>query len=97
MNSISTRIAAGALVNSYSPRSQSVPNPGKLSVQDIPSEADADHRQVDPVQTDVSFSTYGSRGEHLAVVVTDKETGAIIREIPSKDMQKLHVHLEVIA
>ncbi len=96
MNSIGTRITAGALVNSYSPRSQSVPNPGKLSVQDIASEAD-DNRQVDPVQTDVSFSTYGSRGEHLAVVVTDKETGAIICEIPSKGMQKLHVHLEVIA
>jgi uncharacterized FlaG/YvyC family protein len=48
------------------------------------------------VQTDVSFSTYGTKNEHLAVVVTNRETGDIIREFPTKEMQKLHGHLDLL-
>jgi len=29
-------------------------------------------------------------------VVKNQETGEVIREIPSKEMQKLHVHLDML-
>jgi uncharacterized FlaG/YvyC family protein len=48
------------------------------------------------VQTDMSFSTNGSRNEHIAVLIKNRETGEVIREIRSKEIQKLHVHLEVV-
>jgi flagellar protein FlaG len=42
----------------------------------------------------LSFSAYGNESENVAVVVTDKETGKIIREIPSKELQNLYTKLE---
>jgi len=48
------------------------------------------------VETELSFSTYGARDERIAVVVKNKHTGEVIREIPSEEMQKLHVHLDML-
>lgn len=46
--------------------------------------------QIDTMNVNLSFSTYGEQGEHIAVVVADKETGEVIREIPSKEIQDLY-------
>lgn len=42
----------------------------------------------------LSFSTYGENGESISVVVTDKDTGKVIREIPPKELQHLYTKLE---
>ncbi|HOU78782.1 MAG TPA: flagellar protein FlaG [Syntrophales bacterium] len=43
------------------------------------------------------FSTYGNRGEKVAVVVADKETGEVIREIPPKEIQNLYARMSELA
>ena len=92
MNSIDVRIAIGEMAGvGRATQSDSVKSP----IKDTFTQA-ASHIQSNPDQTDVSFSTYGSRNEHLAVVIRNKETGEVIREVPSEEMQKLHVHLEVM-
>jgi uncharacterized FlaG/YvyC family protein len=96
MDSIDTRIAIGRMAASIGARSQSKSLSGKLSVKDAAEKPGPDHTYLDPVRTEASFSTYGSRNERIAIVVKNKETGEIIREIPSEEMQKLHVHIDML-
>jgi len=49
--------------------------------------------QIDSMNVSLSFSTYGENGERIAVVVADKETGEVIREIPPKEIQNLHAKM----
>jgi uncharacterized FlaG/YvyC family protein len=48
------------------------------------------------VQKEASFKTYGSNNSRIAIVVKYKETGEVISEFPSKEMQKLHAHLDML-
>jgi flagellar protein FlaG len=45
--------------------------------------------EIDTMNVSLSFSTYGEQGEYIAVIVADKETGEVIREIPAKEIQDL--------
>jgi len=91
MNSIDCRIAIGEMTASSPSKTE------KLNVKNTPAQAGSVHTHPNRVvQTDISFSTYGSRNEHIAVLIKNKETGEVIREIPSEEIQKLHVHLEVM-
>ena len=96
MNCIDTRVAIGGMATSVRARLQPESRSEKLPVKDTAVKPTPDNSQFNSVQTDVSFSTYGSKSEHLAVVVTNRETGEVIRELPSKEMQKLHGHLDVL-
>ena len=97
MNNINTRIAIGGMAASVGTRSQSESHPGKLSTKDVAAKSGPGSNQINPVQTEASFSTYGSRNERIAIVVKNQATGEVIREIPSKEMQKLHAHLDMLA
>ena len=46
--------------------------------------------QIQRMNVSLEFSHYGGRGEKIAVVVTDKATGEVIREIPSRQLQNLY-------
>jgi hypothetical protein len=92
MDSIDTRIAIGRMASSIVARAKSEPHRENLPARDTPVRSGPDN----PVQTDISFSTYGSHNEHIAVVIKNQDTGEVIREIPSEEMQKLHVHLDVL-
>jgi hypothetical protein len=94
MNSIDNRIAIRTMAVGVGARSISEPS-WKTACQGYPNLSNL-RTQPKPVQTDVSFSTYGSKHEHLAVKITNKETGEVVREIPSRETQKLHVHLEAL-
>ncbi len=96
MRSIDTRIAIGGLAASVGARLHSESHSGKLPVKDTAAKSVADNTQPDPLQTTVSFSTYGSHNERICIVVKNKETGEVVREIPSKEMQKLHDHLDML-
>jgi uncharacterized FlaG/YvyC family protein len=48
---------------------------------------------LESMNISLSFSTYGKKGEDISVTVTDKDTGTVIREIPSKGIQDLHTKL----
>lgn len=96
MNSIDTRIAIAGMAASKETGSQSRHSLVKMSVKENAAGTGPGNAQRYPVETDLSFSTYGPRNERVAVVVKNKHTGEIIREIPSKEMQKLHVHLDML-
>ena len=75
MKSIETSIAIGEMATSVGARLQSESHSGKLSTKDVAAKSGPGNTRLNPVQTDVSFSTYGSKSEHLAVVVTNRENG----------------------
>ncbi len=52
---------------------------------------------IQQMNVSLQFSTYGTRGEKIAVVVADKETGEVIREIPAKEIQKLYARMTELA
>ena len=97
MDSIDTRIATVGMATRIGAGEKSESHSGKPPVTDTATKSSPGNTQFNPVQTEVSFSTYGSRNERTAIVVKNKDTGEVIREIPSKEMQKLHVHLDVLA
>lgn len=45
----------------------------------------------------LSFSTYGENNSKIAVTVTEKDTGRVIREIPSQELRNLQDKLEKLA
>jgi uncharacterized FlaG/YvyC family protein len=96
MNNIDTLITIYGMAASTGARSKPEPQHGKVPVKDTATTPCPDNAEFNPVRTGVSFSTYGSRNERIAVVVKNQETGEVIREIPSKEMQKLHVHLDTL-
>ena len=49
--------------------------------------------QLEPMNISLSFSAYGNKGEDIAVIITDKSTGKVIREIPSKEIRELQTKL----
>lgn len=49
---------------------------------------------ISSMNINVSFSTYGDEKERTAIVVTEKESGKVIREIPPEELQKLHMKME---
>jgi uncharacterized FlaG/YvyC family protein len=95
MNNIDSRIVIGGMTPGTGSKSKTESSPEKMSVKDNVSGISA--RNPRPfVETELSFSTYGARDERIAVVVKNKHTGEVIREIPSEEMQKLHVHLDML-
>jgi flagellar protein FlaG len=53
--------------------------------------------QIDRMNVSLQFYTYGDHGEKIAVVVADKQTGEVIREIPSKEIQELYAKMSELA
>jgi flagellar protein FlaG len=42
----------------------------------------------------LTFTPYGKENENMAVTVSDKKTGEVIREIPPKELQDLYVRMD---
>jgi uncharacterized FlaG/YvyC family protein len=87
------------------PGSVSDPPPRKESSGKVPEEPiklsnDAVKKMLQDIEDNLqsmnislSFSTYGKNNENVAVVVREKETGKVIREIPPKELQSLYTKL----
>ena len=50
--------------------------------------------QINVINSSLSFQVYGNDKDRMAIVVSDKETGKIIREIPSKEVQQMQTKLD---
>ena len=74
MNSIDNSIAIRGMAARAGARSQSESHSGKPPVKDTTIKSGPGNTRLNPVQTEVSFSTYGSRNERIAVVVKNKDT-----------------------
>lgn len=96
MDSLDHPIAIGGIAASIGARSQSESHHGKLPLKDTASKSGLGNTQLDPVQKETSFKTYGSNNRRIAIVVKNEETGEVISEFPSKEMQKLHAHLDML-
>ena len=48
---------------------------------------------LDSMNVSLQYSFYGASGEKVAVTVVNRETGQVIREIPSKEMQALQTKM----
>ena len=49
---------------------------------------------LDNRNINIAFSTYGTKNEKIAVTVTEKETGKVIREIPAEELQRLSARMD---
>ncbi len=54
-------------------------------------------KNLDSMNISLAFSTYGEDDKKIAVTVTEKETGKVIREIPSEEVQRLATKMEEMA
>jgi flagellar protein FlaG len=53
--------------------------------------------QLQRMNVSLEFSRYGTHGEKIAVIVADKTTGEVIREIPSRELQDLYSRINDLA
>jgi flagellar protein FlaG len=53
--------------------------------------------QIQRMNVSLEFSRYGERGEKIAVVLANKATGEVIREIPPKEIQNLYNSINDLA
>ncbi|MCK9273919.1 MAG: flagellar protein FlaG [Syntrophales bacterium] len=65
--------------------------PGTDAVREITSMI---QDEIDSMNIKIAFSTYGDGDECICIVVKNKETGEIIREIPPEELQRLHGKME---
>ena len=50
--------------------------------------------QISQANISINFSTYGPRNNKIAILVMDKATGEVIREIPTKELQQLYQNMD---
>ncbi|MGV8056608.1 MAG: flagellar protein FlaG [Smithellaceae bacterium] len=56
--------------------------------------AESVQEQINVMNSSLSFQAYGKDNDKIAIVVSDKITGKIIREIPAKEVQQMQAKLE---
>lgn len=85
--------AAGSNSSSRDPTASASQEPRPVSSEAVNQLLDQVQSQLESMNISLSFSTYGNKGEDIAVIVTDKNTGKVIREIPSTEIQNLQMKL----
>ena len=75
------------VANEMSPdKKDATPDAIKALVEDM-------QKSLDELSVGLQFSTYGEDAKKIAVVVSNRETGEVIREIPSKELQELYTKI----
>ncbi len=69
---------------------QAQSQPGNAETQKMVAEM---QDRIDQMNISLSFSTYGKNKDRIAVVLSNRETGEVIREIPPEEIQKLYAKL----
>jgi flagellar protein FlaG len=98
---ISNINAAGSVAPAITlPGSGAGNSPAQASQERRPMSAEAADQLLQQIQVhmesmniSLSFSRYGNKGEDVSVIVTDRDTGKVIREIPPKEIQDLHTKI----
>ena len=73
---------------------KSLEDPQPVSSEAVNQMLEQIQSQIQPMNISVSFSTYGDKNRDISVIVTNKNTGEVIREIPPEDLQKLYTKME---
>ncbi len=64
-----------------------------LTPEQIKQMAEEIQEQLSSMSISLNFTPYGEHKEKMAIIVTDKESGKVIREIPPKEIQDLYVKM----
>lgn len=59
----------------------------KQMVEDI-------QKNMSNMDVSLCFDTYGANDDQVCIVLKEKETGKVIREIPSKELQSLYMKMQ---
>jgi uncharacterized FlaG/YvyC family protein len=51
-------------------------------------------RNLSDLAVSLTFSTYGKNNNQVSIIVAEKETGKVIREIPSRELQSLSTKMQ---
>jgi uncharacterized FlaG/YvyC family protein len=51
-------------------------------------------RNLRDLAVSLTFSTYGKNNNQVSIIVAEKETGKVIREIPSRELQSLSTKMQ---
>ncbi len=91
-------LSTSGSVSGISPAQESVK--GNAATVEAPPSNEQIKKMVDDMSSQlagtnisVNFATYGPDNNKIAVVVTDKTSGEIIREIPPKELQQLYQNM----
>jgi len=52
---------------------------------------------INNINVSIQYSQYGDHGEKISVAVVNKDTGEVIREIPSQEIQDLYAKMSELA
>ncbi len=66
---------------------------GPVSTAQVKQMVEQMQSHLDSMNVSLQYSFYGADGEKVAVKVVNRETGEVIREIPSKEMQNLQTKM----
>ncbi len=103
MNSSVTGQAAGQATPRVQVESVSAPHQSppvadfETAREDVRKVVEKMQEQFDSMNVSLQYSTYGDHGEKIAIAVVNKETGELIREIPSKELQALYAKMSELA
>ncbi len=64
-----------------------------LSDQQIKKMISEIQERLGAMNISINFSRYGEKNENIAITVSDKVTGEVIREIPPKEIQQLYMKM----
>lgn len=65
----------------------------ELSNEQIKKMVEDIQERLTSMRISLNFSRYGENNEKIAVVVSDTNTGEVIREIPSNELQQLYLKM----
>jgi len=79
-----------------SPRGQAAQDAAANSTQ-VKQMVDEMQSQINSMNVSLQFTPYGKHDEKIAIVVANKDTGKVIREIPPKELQHLYAKMSELA
>jgi flagellar protein FlaG len=97
MDNLSMGAVASMGAPRYEPvRTVQVSDETAMSAERVRQMAAKMQRQIERMNVSLAFTTYGG-GDKFAVVVANKATGEVIREIPSRELQELYTKMDELS
>ena len=77
-------------------KNERAPETTSLSNKQIEQMVNEVNARLETADVSLNFTAYGKDKEKMAVTVSDKKTGEVIREIPPKELQNLYVRMDEV-
>jgi len=77
-------------------KNERAPETSSLSSEQVKQMVKDINARLDTADISLNFTPYGKNNEKMAVTVSDKKTGEVIREIPPKELQDLYVRMDEV-